>query len=489
MRPREHLFELIHSLTPSEKRYFKLYATGISGREDSVYLKLFNAIDAMEEYDEALIKKQFAGEKFVKQLWVTKNYLYEIILKCLTQVTRENSPSTHMYAGLMAAEILFDKGLHEQSYQVAAKIEEKAKAYENFTMRDQVTELQSRALVKNSDLEAIVRNADAQQDVLLKRLKEIRLKKIAFSIFRLVLAEPAAASARKSAILSLISELRKEKLRPGDSAIARYYYYSALTFYHSFLSNKKERIRCAQLVVDALESNPHIIELFPHHYAAAINNLCNAFQAIGDFGKAAERLKKLKAIYQTEHIALKKDAQFYALSCILNTELLLAVNHHDFTGLDALHQEVKQLFEEYGDSLNPENTIELQLNLSHALFLAGHLAGAQNHLRDIVNNASSKRNSSDTYLSARILLLMAHHDLGDHHFLDKQADALLKYLKRNKKLYPFDALLLRYLRQKNPSKKAALLARMNEEIKKHRLSKTDSLTLKHVDVAYWLRKK
>lgn len=40
----EELFELVKSMSPSEKRYFKMH--GLAGKEDSKYAMLFEHIDA-----------------------------------------------------------------------------------------------------------------------------------------------------------------------------------------------------------------------------------------------------------------------------------------------------------------------------------------------------------------------------------------------------------------------------------------------------------
>ncbi|MDQ3021512.1 MAG: hypothetical protein M3R36_13225 [Bacteroidota bacterium] len=84
MKVTDDLFQLIKSLTQSEKRFFKVYASlhHIKGDENK-YFKLFNAIDKQKIYDEELIRKQFGNEKFLKQLFVVKNYLYHTILKSL----------------------------------------------------------------------------------------------------------------------------------------------------------------------------------------------------------------------------------------------------------------------------------------------------------------------------------------------------------------------------------------------------------------------
>jgi len=46
------LFDLIHAMTKSEKRYFKLFSSGQSG--DKEYINLFNAISKQEYYDEEI---------------------------------------------------------------------------------------------------------------------------------------------------------------------------------------------------------------------------------------------------------------------------------------------------------------------------------------------------------------------------------------------------------------------------------------------------
>ncbi|MCB9336004.1 MAG: hypothetical protein H6586_07635, partial [Flavobacteriales bacterium] len=83
MKSKELLFELVHSLTKSEKRFVKLNAQMHSG--DKVYLKLMDAILKQNEYNEDELLGLFKNEKFVKQFSVAKNYLINFILKQLRQ--------------------------------------------------------------------------------------------------------------------------------------------------------------------------------------------------------------------------------------------------------------------------------------------------------------------------------------------------------------------------------------------------------------------
>ena len=82
------LHRLIRSLAKSEKRHFKLFASLHTG--DKNYLRLFDAIDRQEEYDEARIKIKFQHERFIKQLSRVKNYLYSMILKSMSAYHRQD---------------------------------------------------------------------------------------------------------------------------------------------------------------------------------------------------------------------------------------------------------------------------------------------------------------------------------------------------------------------------------------------------------------
>ncbi|HQZ43738.1 MAG TPA: hypothetical protein PK735_12690, partial [Flavobacteriales bacterium] len=73
MKPSTELFDLIRSLTKSEKRFFKLHSSLQSG--DKNYLRIFDSIDKQKAYDEEALKKQFAKETFIKHLPSEKNHL------------------------------------------------------------------------------------------------------------------------------------------------------------------------------------------------------------------------------------------------------------------------------------------------------------------------------------------------------------------------------------------------------------------------------
>jgi hypothetical protein len=76
------LFQLIKSLEKAEKRHFKLYINRSSAKEDLKIVRLFDALDKLEAYDEkSLLKKLPGTEK--RQLYNLKTHLYKEIMASL----------------------------------------------------------------------------------------------------------------------------------------------------------------------------------------------------------------------------------------------------------------------------------------------------------------------------------------------------------------------------------------------------------------------
>ena len=112
MKPSTELFDLIKSLTKSEKRFFKLSSSLQSG--DKNYLKIFDTIEKQEIYDEDAIKDAYKNETFIKHFPSEKNHLYKLILKSLRSYHSDNSASSQLKQEIKNIELLFRKALFKE---------------------------------------------------------------------------------------------------------------------------------------------------------------------------------------------------------------------------------------------------------------------------------------------------------------------------------------------------------------------------------------
>ena len=81
-RSSDTLFQLVKSLQKAEKRNFKLYVKRNSSNEDLKIIELFDALDKMEEYNEAVLLKKIKSIK-KEQIANRKAHLYKQILASL----------------------------------------------------------------------------------------------------------------------------------------------------------------------------------------------------------------------------------------------------------------------------------------------------------------------------------------------------------------------------------------------------------------------
>jgi hypothetical protein len=124
MTPSDELFNLIKSLTPSEKRYFKIWASRHVIGKSNNYEKLYDAIDVLPDdkpYDEAAFKKSLRGKSYGKNLSDEKANLREILLKAMRVYNSEKTIEGKLYEMMQDIRFMLSKTLLEQGKALAKK--------------------------------------------------------------------------------------------------------------------------------------------------------------------------------------------------------------------------------------------------------------------------------------------------------------------------------------------------------------------------------
>ncbi len=130
MKPSTELFELIKSLSKSEKRFFKLSSSLQTG--DKNYLKIFDAIEKQAVYNEAALKIAFKKETFVSHFPSEKNHLYKLILKSLRNYHSDNSINSVLKQEIKNVEILYKKALFKECNKFLIRAKKQAIENEKF---------------------------------------------------------------------------------------------------------------------------------------------------------------------------------------------------------------------------------------------------------------------------------------------------------------------------------------------------------------------
>lgn len=492
MVPSTDLFELIKALSGSEKRYLKLYAASIGGKKDSAYLRLFDAINRMTEYDEHLLKQQLKNEAFVKQLSVAKNYLYGIILKCLVQFYERSAGSSANSAGLNSIEILYEKGLFKQCHRQIKRAKQQALAQERFYLYDQLLEWEARVFTKSADYNMVAALTAGQLQVLKRREADLQCKKLAYEIYSSTIGKHKSGGGPGKATNQKLMQTLKQMPLPADAGtLGRYYYYSAYTLYYGYAGDVQQRVKHAQKVVEELELHPDFVEVNPGFYTYAANNMCNALLAAGDHAGAKRLLQKIRLFLRKPGSPLKAEMAASTMLLTYHIELLLFINTGQITAAVTLEKHVQQELERYKNYVSRDTEWDMFFSMAHALFLAGDFGKASAWLQKLLNTGKFSARY-DLYVVSKLFYLLILVEQEDWKLLQNLCNTIAQYLRRKNLDSGVELELIRLLkayRNLADTERREGLQKLYQQIELMKQQKKPSLLVELLDVESWLLSK
>ncbi len=132
--PSSKLFDLIKSLSGSEKRYFKLHINKTNGDTTNKYIQLFDAIDRQETFDDLSLQKFIYKNEAIQSRKYSelKSYLYNQILKALQGFDEKSSIDYRLKGMLQSVRVLYKRGHYNDCKELLAKTKKLALKYEDF---------------------------------------------------------------------------------------------------------------------------------------------------------------------------------------------------------------------------------------------------------------------------------------------------------------------------------------------------------------------
>lgn len=489
MTPSTDLFKLIKSLSKSEKRYFKLFA-GFSGeRKENNSLKLFDAIDDQEDYDEELLKEKFKNETFAKQFAVAKNYLQQLIIKSITAYHNESSPIMQLYEMLQSLEVLHDKGHFNICRKIIQKGKELCEANEKPMLMERFLEMESKILMRNSDFSSVSDSIDKQVATLDDYKLTLDHKKSVFNMYTKTAELGVATTDEEIATLNeLVESLNPQE--PKDVA-GKYYLYSFYNLYYCGIDDHFSMHDYAEKIIALLELNPFFIEESPGAYLSALNNYCSSLTRFGEIDKVLQLIKKMRAIPEQKVFANKKVEILPSLIFSYGLELYCYTSKGQMDKALALEVDIQHMLNEYRNDIHKNSIFEISFNMALAHFIVGNNDSALSWLNDIINSYDLQYRE-DIYLAARILALIAHYELRNVVLLYNLIGSTHRYLKNKKLLNSIESAVLQFLKATaitDDDTKREKLLELKEKILKYRHETDEGKILHSVDLLAWVESK
>jgi|GEM_PF-6627304 len=438
------LHHLIHSLSPSEQRAFRL-ETKKAGKDSHNYARLFDLIVKQDVYDEQAIKQALAGEKVINNFSVAKAYLYQSVLEALRKGKQGRNPEMTLRTLLDQIELLFQRGLPNQALKIVDKALKKTKKLqlwlyqlELIRWKRQLIHLQrpEKRLGALNGLESM--RARTQTHLSNEHsLQNLRVKIQSIFLNQIDLRKPETAT--------LLEDLMSHHLLSHsghpDSFLTLLYRSEIHAVYARMQGKLDQSHQAYEAVAFLWQAHPDLLNLHPDKYLNSLTSYLDSclrlakykdFEAtffnFRQFSPNALRLKA-KAFYLRNHLELR-----YAIT-----------SQQYFIGIRQVKQ-IENGLKKHKQFLTATIELTFLYNLGVVHYLDQDFKTAT-HFFYRTSNQGKDAPRRDLQDSASLLEATCHFELGNMSRLESRIRSINRKLRLHPKENPFEVNLLKGLRK------------------------------------------
>ncbi len=442
MKHPNDLFRLIKSLSMSEKRYFKVYSSKQTSASMSNCVRLFDAIDRQQTYDEAAIRRQFRNERFVRQLPVQKSYLYDVVLRSLRSYHSNRSAEARIKGLLHDVEVLYARELFSQCTDPIIRAKELALEHEFHELALATLHWQARLAYVFGDVAQLREIADEREELIAVTENLNEYFKLSLDVYELNRTTGwLNDDATRNRLDALAAHPLLEDERRARSFSARTIYFNILDVISAFRGNGLESYRYAREYLRLLESRPDWLRDNLRSYVSAIANAASACLTIGHYDEMERHIEAMNQLV-SESIEMRASVRFATHNLRLKR---FAVGNEFMNGVKYF-DEIRPDLQEIASRIGQSAYCALLLGGANCAFGAGRFTTTLDIVNEILSEARSDVRE-DIQKSARILNLIVHFELGHDDLLPYLTRSTYRYLLKRDQLGESERILLRMLRR------------------------------------------
>ncbi len=438
------LYQLIESLGRAEKRYCRVMLQAGLGRKATSCLRLFEVLAGMRTHDERAVRAAVAGEPFARHLAVTKNHLYEHLLRTLRLYDAVESRRGNIRAAIESAEVLKRRGLfdsaRERLRRARAGAEEEELLAEQLEIAHLEWELDRRDGYAAVDHEALAERRERVEAVGLAIGNYWdHLHVYAGASMELLLRGP-----RTHAMAERLEELVGKPLgmlSPPATMRARNFHRETLRTYHLLTGRYDQGYAHSAESLALVESYPMDVRLERLNYLGRLHYHTVLSLRVGRYAEARRTAAKLEALQISNRALLARRARL-----AFSSRLDVLMVDFDHVGIAALGSDLEEICREEEDAFTRQLRLGHQVMLAAAQFTNGLVHEAAETLRPVINDyRPGFRN--DALCTARLLQLMIHYDMGDVELLPYVIRSNYRFLACYGGITEVDRAILRSMRR------------------------------------------
>jgi hypothetical protein len=491
---KDNLFILIKSLSKSEKRQFKLFVGRLEGNTDSKYLALFNLLDKLKGYKEALILKSGIVKK--AQLSNLKAHLYKQILISLRLNPLHQNIRIQVREQLDFATILYHKGLYKQSLKILDKAKNMAINHEEKNIAFEIVELE-----KVIESQYITRSISNRANELTEQAKFLsiqntitsKLSNLSLQLYGILLKKGYVKNNEEFEIITKYFNDRMPKFKFDELGFReKLWFYKSNLWYNFLVQDFLSSFKYANKWVDMFAENESMITLNPVFYLKGNNYLLESLFFIKYYSKFKDTLKKLETVIYESHLLPKEDnIAVLGFLYIYNNKLNLHFLEGTFSEGLYLINEILKGIKNYRNRIDEHHIMVFYYKIASLYFGAGEQKKCIEYLNLIINNRTLEMRE-DLLCFARILSLVAHYEVGLDYHLEMQIKSTYKFLIKMNDLHEVQKEMIRFLRNLGdvyPHDLKKEFIKLHDKLKVYEEDPYERRAFLYLDIISWLESK
>ncbi len=492
-RSNNALFQLVKSLKKSEKRNFKLFVNRHSAAEDLKIIQLFDALDKMEDYNEALLLKKNPSISKAQLSNLNAN-LYKQILGSLRLIKDENNIDIQLHEQMDYARILYNKGLYIQSLHVLDRMKKLASAHNQLTYMMQVLFFE-----KKIESLYITRSIENRADELIAEVKNATeklnsitsLSNLSLKLYSWYIKHGHARTAQDDAdIKKIFDDGLPANINLYKSFYEKLYLYQSQCWYAFIRQDFLMYYRYTQKWVDLFTAEPFMIEVETSHYIKGMHNLMGAHFDLRNYNKLVESLAVFEK-FAGSNVVLQNENNLIQTFVYLYTSKL---NKHFIDGSFneglELVPEIENKLKEYELYLDRHRVLVFYYKIASLYFGSGNSSKAIDYLNKIINWKVDLRTDLQCY--SRLLHLIAHYELGNFDLMEYLIKSVYRFMAKMENMSVVEVEMFKFLRQSFSLSKKNIkpeLEKLLLKLKQHENNRLETRAFVYLDVISWLESK
>ena len=435
------LHQLIHSLSKTEKKYFKEFSGGGN------YIKLFDAINDQAEYDEEKLLKKFGREAFVKNFSVAKTYLTDAILRALRSYHSAKLMDDVSYEKLQNLKLLSEKGLNTAVEKQLPKLKELCYEYELYPRLLEV--LTFEMTLNHSNTKPNDALFEERKKVLRGMTNTIELNAVYEELLQLALKhEHVLTGEQKQKIKLLLQHPLLQHETQLESKDERYAFHNVFFVERYLHEDYRGAYNHKRAQFELYKNNQAFIKTRPKAQLMMLANMAAMAYNIPDAA----------AFEKTYHEMLEAHRMVSGFDDLKFEQrvwqgLLLCKLQNNYSRLEELIQYTEQHMAMQPDSMNFIRELDIYFNTAISLFKQKDFSRALDWLHKILNHPRLEERQQ-VHRYARLIELILHFEMKNYTLIDYKIVNTYRYLYKRQKLEAFDKAVLKGMKHilKSPDK-------------------------------------